>query len=94
MTAKRRQQCREAQRRYEKTANGKATLRRYRQTDAGRKVARKSAAKRLLIGQRYIGRVATMELAQAINRHIKRRRREFVEDSKCRSVETPAQRKS
>ena len=71
---RRRAQCREAQKRYEQTDKGKATMARY-----GRR--------RVQIGHNYkvvaVGK--TVEEAQALRAHIQRRRREFIARQSART---------
>jgi hypothetical protein len=61
-----------AQARYEKTEKGKATHLRYANGN-GIEMRRLSAGKRLFIGEKYIGRAATVELAEQINAHVRTR---------------------
>ena len=62
----RREQMTAAQRRYEQTAKGKATLKRHRD-------------KRIFLGRnRCVGIAQTVEQARAINAHIKVRKRELI----------------
>ena len=81
----RREQCRAAQRRYEQTAKGQAVRRRYLDSAHGRATVTRSTRRRVAIGQRYMGRVATVEQAQAINAHIKRRLFELVTRQSARA---------
>lgn len=83
---RRRAQCRAAQQRYELTAKGraaklryersakgKAVKRRYGATPKGARANQRRNAKKIRIGQRYVGYVRDEGLAQQINAHVKER---------------------
>lgn len=66
---------RAAQAKYQKSAKGKATMRRYRVTDKGRANDAKFNARRIFVNG-YYG-TADAETAQAINEHVRQRIRAF-----------------
>jgi hypothetical protein len=89
MTEARRLALRRYQQAYERSAKGRATMRRYRQTAKGKAASRRSNTKRVCVATRkiYAESAARAEMLRA---HIQRRRNEFKE-RQCHSRVTHAQ---
>jgi len=61
----------ERQARYRASGKHCVAVKRYRETAKGKATTRRSNAKQLVIGDRYVGYCTDAERATAINRHIK-----------------------
>lgn len=65
--------------RYRKSDKLREVQKRYRKTAKGRAREKRNAAKKLYVGRRYIGRVKSAAEAATINAHIRSRLGEFKE---------------
>jgi hypothetical protein len=70
---------RAARRRYNATEHAKAVRLRYRASPNGKAAEQRKNKKQIRIGMVYVGRADSVEQAELINSHIKRRLREFAE---------------
>lgn len=69
--------------RYDRSAKRRAAKARYNASKKGHAAQAKYSARRVFIGNRKIGMAATIEVASAVNAHIRRRVHAFRE-AQCR----------